>query len=243
MFLNFLPKSRMAHSYAQSLVATLLICMFFEANAQISTPCTSSMINSFSPCLNYVTGSSASGSSPTHDCCNSLESLVSGSMDCACLIITGNVPVSVPFVNRSLAISLPRVCKTSVPLKCKASGDPLPAPGPVLFGPSAAPAAASTHGSSPISILSIINLSYVKNGHLKQWIHFLVSASKAAAADAPPPADTLDISPASPPEFSLAPNANPGIRPVVDPRSDSNLSTASLPYLVLIFIGMVVFKF
>ncbi|XP_073024163.1 non-specific lipid transfer protein GPI-anchored 16-like isoform X2 [Primulina eburnea] len=213
MFLNFLPKSRMAHSYAQSLVATLLICMFFEANAQISTPCTSSMINSFSPCLNYVTGSSASGSSPTHDCCNSLESLVSGSMDCACLIITGNVPVSVPFVNRSLAISLPRVCKTSVPLKCKASGDPLPAPGPVLFGPSAAPAAASTH------------------------------ASKAAAADAPPPADTLDISPASPPEFSLAPNANPGIRPVVDPRSDSNLSTASLPYLVLIFIGMVVFKF
>ncbi|XP_073269436.1 non-specific lipid transfer protein GPI-anchored 16-like [Primulina huaijiensis] len=203
----------MAHSYAQSLLATLLICMFFEANAQISTPCTSSMINSFTPCLNYVTRSSASGSSPTQGCCNALESLVSDSMDCACLIITGNVPVSVPFVNRSLAISLPRVCKTSVPVKCKASGDPLPAPGPVLFGPSAAPSGASTH------------------------------ASKAAAADAPPPADTLDISPASPPEFSLAPNANPGIRPVVDPKSDSNLSTASLPYLVLIFIGIVVFKF
>ncbi|XP_073027079.1 non-specific lipid transfer protein GPI-anchored 16-like [Primulina eburnea] len=203
----------MAHSYAQSLVATLLMFLFLEANAQISTPCTGSMINSFTPCLSYVTGSSATASSPTQDCCSALESLASDSMDCACLIITGNVPVSVPFVNGNLALSLPRLCKTSVPVKCKASGDPLPAPGPVLFGPSAAPAAASTR------------------------------ASKAAAEDAPPPAETLDISPESPPEFSSAPNANPGIRPVVDPKSDSDLSTASLPYVVLIFVGIMVFKF
>ncbi|KZV25451.1 hypothetical protein F511_17229 [Dorcoceras hygrometricum] len=202
----------MALSYVPSLLALLLMFLIFEANAQISTPCTSSMINSFTPCLNYVTGSSGRGSSPTQDCCSSLESLLSGSMDCACLIVTGNVPVSIPFVNRSMAISLPRACKTSVPVKCKASGDPLPAPGPVLFGPSAAPAAASSH------------------------------ASKAAAGNAPPPAETLDISPASPPEFST-PDANPGIRPVAGPKSDSNLSTASLHYLVLLFMGIMVFKF
>ncbi|XP_073147097.1 non-specific lipid transfer protein GPI-anchored 16-like [Henckelia pumila] len=213
VFFKIFPEKRMAHSYMQSLFATLLMFLFLEANAQmISTPCTTAMINSFTPCLNYVTRSSATGSSPTQDCCSALESLVSDSMDCACLIVTGNVPVSVPFVNRNLAISLPRVCKTSVPVKCKASGDTLPAPGPVLFGPSAAPAAASTQ------------------------------ASKAAAGDAPPPAGTLDISPASPPEFSLAPSDNPGIRPVVGPSSDSNLSTASvLPFLVSIFIGIMVF--
>lgn len=90
-----------------------------NAQQTISTPCSSSMISSFTPCLNFVTGSSSSGSSPTQDCCSVLRSLTVNNMDCACLIITGNVPVSIPFINSNFGISLPRACKSSVPLQCK----------------------------------------------------------------------------------------------------------------------------
>ncbi|XP_011082646.1 non-specific lipid-transfer protein [Sesamum indicum] len=129
-----------------SVAILLLISSVFRARAQITTPCTASVISSFTPCFNYLTGSSGTGSSPTEDCCNSLRSLMTDNVDCACLIITGNVPVSIPFINANLAISLPRVCKNSVPLQCKASGVPLPAPGPVLFGPTPAPAAPASRG-------------------------------------------------------------------------------------------------
>ncbi|KAK4418294.1 hypothetical protein Salat_2242100 [Sesamum alatum] len=134
------------------------------------------MISSFTPCLNYVTGSSGRGSSPTEDCCNSLKSLMNDGMDCACLIVTGNVPLSIPFINRNLAISLPGVCQTSVPVQCKASGDPLPPPGPVMLGPTPTPSPCSR---SP-------------------------KDSDPTAEAAPPPAEISDIEPASPPEFSLA---------------------------------------
>lgn len=100
-------------------ILLIIISSVFQTNAQISTPCTSSMISTFTPCLNYVTGSSGKGSSPTQDCCNSLKSLMTDSMDCTCLIVSGNVPLSIPFINRNLAISLPRVCKSSVPIQCK----------------------------------------------------------------------------------------------------------------------------
>ncbi|XP_011079978.1 non-specific lipid-transfer protein 3 [Sesamum indicum] len=198
------------------LALVLIISSFFRTDAQISTPCTSSMITTFTPCLNYVTGSSGRGSSPTEDCCNSLKSLMNDGMDCACLIVTGNVPLSIPFINRNLAISLPRVCQTSVPVQCKASGDPLPPPGPVVLGPTPAPAPRS---HSP-------------------------KDSDPTADAAPPPAEISDIEPATPPDFSLGPSANPGIRPVVNPNSASNPSTSTLlPYLVLIFVGIMTFKF
>ncbi|XP_027174182.1 non-specific lipid transfer protein GPI-anchored 1-like [Coffea eugenioides] len=130
----------------KAVVLTLVILSKFKANGQISTPCTSSIISSFTPCLNYLTGSSANGGSPTAQCCDSLKSLMTDSVECGCLIVTGNVPVSVPFISRPLVISLPRACKTGVPLRCKATGVPLPAPGPALFRPPPAPVA-----SSPLS--------------------------------------------------------------------------------------------
>ncbi|PIN06051.1 hypothetical protein CDL12_21405 [Handroanthus impetiginosus] len=203
----------MAFSCPKATNTILLIIassLFFrKSNAQISTPCTSSMISTFTPCLNYVTRSSSTGSSPTEDCCNSLKSLTSQSMDCACLIVTGNVPLSIPFVNRNLAISLPRICKSSVPVQCKASGDPVPAPGPALFGPSAAP----------------------------------TPDSPEASHAAPPPVESVDIEPSSPPELSYVPDANPGMRPVVNPNSTSNRSTILWPHLVLMSLGIMVFKF
>uniref|UniRef100_A0A3Q7I3V0 Bifunctional inhibitor/plant lipid transfer protein/seed storage helical domain-containing protein n=1 Tax=Solanum lycopersicum TaxID=4081 RepID=A0A3Q7I3V0_SOLLC len=52
---------------------------------------------------------------------------MSDSIDCICLIVTGNVPVSIPFI-RTLALSLPQACNSGVPVQCSASGVPLPSP-------------------------------------------------------------------------------------------------------------------
>ncbi|TVU41755.1 hypothetical protein EJB05_15301, partial [Eragrostis curvula] len=86
--------------------------------------CTTSLVTSFTPCLNFITNSSAS---PTADC-----SLVNASAGCACLILTGSVPLGVP-VNRSLAVTLPKACNsTALALQCQdATTARTPAPGPV----------------------------------------------------------------------------------------------------------------
>ncbi|CAN1233191.1 Non-specific lipid transfer protein GPI-anchored 16 [Linum perenne] len=94
------------------------------------------MITSFSPCLNFITGSTNNGASPTAMCCDALKGLVSSSMECACLLVTANVPLQLP---RPVSVSLPRACKMGVPLQCKASGSPLPAPGPAVLGGPPAP--------------------------------------------------------------------------------------------------------
>ncbi|KAK4731971.1 hypothetical protein R3W88_024959 [Solanum pinnatisectum] len=120
------------------LTLVLSFSTFKVVNCQINTACTSSIISTFTPCLNYLTGSSANGSSPTEDCCNSLKSSMSDNIDCVCLIVTGNVPVSIPFI-RTLALSLPQACNSGVPVQCSASGVPLPSPGPALFAPPPAP--------------------------------------------------------------------------------------------------------
>ncbi|XP_047983750.1 non-specific lipid transfer protein GPI-anchored 20 [Salvia hispanica] len=125
---------------ALALIATALLLS--SASAQISTPCTPSMITTFTPCMNFVTNSSLSGSSPPSECCNSLKSLMSSGKDCLCLIVTGSVPFNIP-LNRTLAVSLPRACNMpGVPLQCKAEGAPVPAPAPAAFSPSLSPNAA-----------------------------------------------------------------------------------------------------
>ncbi|KAJ4727442.1 Non-specific lipid-transfer protein-like protein [Melia azedarach] len=123
------------------IVATFSV---ISVNGQINTPCTTSMISSFTPCINFITGSTSNGSStPTQSCCDSFKSLTSASMDCACLVITANVPVQLP-INRTLSLSLPRACNMGgVPVQCKASGSPLPAPGPALLGQTPGPVDAS----------------------------------------------------------------------------------------------------
>ncbi|KAL3849884.1 hypothetical protein ACJIZ3_011766 [Penstemon smallii] len=222
----------MDYSCMKLLLATLFVSSIFTTNAQISTPCTSSMITSFTPCLNFVTGSSGTGSSPTKECCDSVKSLMEGSMDCTCLIITGNVPVSIPFVNRSLAISLPRVCQSSVPIQCKSTGVPLPAPGPVLFGPPLPPAASAPHSHSHSPASAPHSHSHSPKG------------SKAVGVAAPPTGDQiLDFSPVSPPESTLGPSANPGIRPVVRPNSASNKNVLPLQSLLVMLMGIIYFKF
>ncbi|TVU41754.1 hypothetical protein EJB05_15300, partial [Eragrostis curvula] len=85
----------------------------------VAASCTTSLLTSFTPCFNFLTNSS-NGAAPTADCCRSLAALMSASTGCACLILTGNVPLGVP-VNRTLAaVSLPKACNSmSVPLQCR----------------------------------------------------------------------------------------------------------------------------
>ncbi|OVA05427.1 Bifunctional inhibitor/plant lipid transfer protein/seed storage helical domain [Macleaya cordata] len=188
---------------------------------QITTACTTSMISSFTPCMNFITGSTGNGSStPTADCCNSLKSLLGTSMDCACLIITGSVPVQLP-INRTLAISLPRACKMGgVPVQCKASGTPLPAPGPVSFGSGSSAPSPSPLSSSPTA-------SFVPQ----------------STSPAPEPDTTsLTTPPASPPLNSETPTSIPGRRPVLTPTSSASkqLSRISSTYLPFVLVVMVV---
>ncbi|XP_068649499.1 non-specific lipid transfer protein GPI-anchored 20 [Aristolochia californica] len=112
-------------------------------SGQLTSPCTVSMISNFTPCLNFITGSSSNGSSPTTGCCTSLASLINDGTDCLCLLVTGSVPVNLP-INRTLAISLPRACNmAAVPLRCRAAATPLPAPGPSALSPGLPPRAAA----------------------------------------------------------------------------------------------------
>ncbi|XP_010480353.1 PREDICTED: non-specific lipid-transfer protein-like protein At2g13820, partial [Camelina sativa] len=104
--------------------------------AQINTPCSPTMLSSATGCMSFLTGG---GSSPTSDCCGALKSLTGTGMDCLCLIVTASVPINLP-INRTLAISLPRACgMPGVPVQCKATAAPLPAPGPASFSPTTSP--------------------------------------------------------------------------------------------------------
>lgn len=77
--------------------------------------CTASMISSFAPCIGYITGGGGSGS-PTADCCKAFGGIVTGGSDCACSMLTGAIPFSLP-VNRSMAVTLPSFCNNaSVPV-------------------------------------------------------------------------------------------------------------------------------
>uniref|UniRef100_A0ACD5X582 Uncharacterized protein n=1 Tax=Avena sativa TaxID=4498 RepID=A0ACD5X582_AVESA len=105
----------------------------------VATSCTASLISTFTPCLNFVTGSTNGGGSPTQQCCRAVAGVVRTAEDCACLILTGNVPFGLP-INRTLAISLTRVCKKlSVPLQCRDTATQIPAPGPIAFAPALPP--------------------------------------------------------------------------------------------------------
>ncbi|KAK9984235.1 hypothetical protein SO802_033760 [Lithocarpus litseifolius] len=233
--------------------ATLLVISAILVKGQIRTPCTTSMINSFTPCFNFITGSSNNGSSPTSDCCSSLQSLTSTSVDCACLVLTANVPVQLP-INRTLALSLPQACNMAVPVQCKASSAPLPAPGTVSLGPSPSPIAASplsprgpiSHVPSPSPIAASPLSPRGPISHVPRPSPIAASplsprASKAVAlAPAPQSDTTLQLTPASPPVETQAPTTNPGIRPVLTPPASASSYVSPAPLLALL-VGIMVF--
>ncbi|XP_058739656.1 non-specific lipid transfer protein GPI-anchored 20-like [Vicia villosa] len=224
----------MANSMALSHLAIILAINIFIAGptyAQINTPCNPSTLSTlFTPCMSFLTNSSANGTSPTTQCCTALKSLTSGGMDCLCLIVTASVPFKIP-INRTLAISLPRACKMpGVPVQCKASASPLPAPGPMALGPSLSPA------SSP-------SLS-----------GFTPTPSPQASSDLPSPTS----SPLAPQQNTNAPLLAPP-SPSVDSNTPSTSTTGSghssltpssavtsysvSPSVLLIALGIVTLKY
>ncbi|XP_022849518.1 non-specific lipid-transfer protein-like protein At2g13820 [Olea europaea var. sylvestris] len=206
----------------QFLILTLAISLTvltLPIYAQITTPCTPSMISTFTPCMNFLTNSSLNGTSPPADCCNSLRSLMSSGKDCFCLMTTGSVPFNMP-INRTLAISLPRACNMpSVPLQCKASGAPVPAPAPspTAFGPTMSPKSAP----SPTS-----------------------EAPTSPEPLSPPLSPEADATP-TPPSATTgpgAPTSNTGNRAGVTPSAAHPLFSAS-PLLLLAVLGVFALKY
>ncbi|XP_004298278.1 PREDICTED: non-specific lipid transfer protein GPI-anchored 2 [Fragaria vesca subsp. vesca] len=182
---------------------------------QIGTPCTAATIASFSPCMNFLTNSTANGTAPTADCCNSLKNLTSTSRDCMCLIVTGNVPFQLP-INRTLAISLPRACNTpGVPLQCKATGAPLPVPGPNSQAPTSSPGA-SPSGSPTAS-----------------------TVPEPSSSAESPESDTTPSSTGG----SEAPTSTTGSRPVLTPTPSASIPSYSLsPSLLILASAVLVLK-
>ncbi|RCV09694.1 hypothetical protein SETIT_2G050000v2 [Setaria italica] len=123
-----------------AVVTTALLAAPASGQGQAgAASCTASLITSFTPCLNFLTNGGGGGSAPTQDCCRSLAELMSASTGCACLILTGNVPLGVPGVNRTLAVALPKACNSAaVPLQCRDTSAQIPAPGTGADVPSSA---------------------------------------------------------------------------------------------------------
>ncbi|KAK8507327.1 hypothetical protein V6N12_008668 [Hibiscus sabdariffa] len=132
--------SKTSSVMALALALAALMLFMLPVYGQINNPCTPAMLGAFTPCINFLTNSTANVSSPSADCCNSLKNLTSGGMGCVCLIVAGSVPFRIP-INRTLALALPRACNMpGVPLQCKAAGGaPIPAPGPISFPPTLSP--------------------------------------------------------------------------------------------------------
>ncbi|XP_074314907.1 non-specific lipid transfer protein GPI-anchored 16-like [Silene latifolia] len=195
------------------------------------------MIATFTPCMNYITGSSANGSSPTSNCCDAFKSVMSNSVDCGCLLLTAGIPLP-QLGNNTMALGLTRFCKgVTVPVQCQASGSPLPAPGPPQFGTPPPPPSSATRPKSPKGPQQF--------GAPPPSSAFSPQASKATAAtpiaDQPAPQDQLPPA-AAPVDQLAAPPTIHRVRPVLTP-SASSPSMTNLPIILLINImGFIMFK-
>ncbi|XP_061366975.1 non-specific lipid transfer protein GPI-anchored 16-like [Gastrolobium bilobum] len=207
------------------ILAALIVASLNLVNGQISTPCTTSMISSFTPCANYITGSTNNGLIPSSTCCDSLRSLTSTSTDCACLVISANAPFFNLPINQALAVSLSQACNINngVPLQCKASASPLPAPGPADLGsngPSLPPFSAS-----PVSLQQVSKTKVVAEAYKFENMQLARA-----------------LAPASPLVEAEAPTKTPRIRPVLTPSSSaSHPSYVSLSPFASIVMGIMVF--
>ncbi|XP_073272344.1 non-specific lipid transfer protein GPI-anchored 20-like isoform X1 [Primulina huaijiensis] len=209
----------MAFQFLITFLATATIALFSISSGQITnTPCTSSMITSFMPCVNFVTNGTVNSTTPPSACCTSIVSLMSNGKDCFCQIATGNVPFQIP-VNQTLAISLPRACNMpGVPLQCKAIGAPVPAPSPLANGlitlpPNGAPSPSikGPSGAEPLSPR-------------------LAPEAEPSTPDSPSPPTTTGGAPA-------------GNRAGVTPSAAGHSFTAASPLLLVAVLGAVTFKY
>ncbi|KAM0027836.1 putative bifunctional inhibitor/plant lipid transfer protein/seed storage helical [Helianthus debilis subsp. tardiflorus] len=219
------------------LTTIFLAIMVFTVSGQITTPCTVSMIASFTPCVNYITGSSANGGSPTASCCKAVESLMTTSMDCTCLIVTGNVPFSLPSqINQALAITLPKACNSkSVPFQCKSTGVPLPPAGPALFVPPPPPKVLPPAADSP-------DLPPSPSGSVTATPTPSPSEKSQDDLHEPDPRESKPVVPDASAPTPTAPHDQPvgsGIRPVLTPAASTSNQLHCSPPIVLLMLAAI----
>lgn len=102
------------------ILAALIVTSVKLVHGQISTPCTTALMSTFTPCANIITGSTNNGFAPPSTCCDSLRSLMNTNMDCACLVISANAPLFQLPINQVLALFLSRACNINgIALQCK----------------------------------------------------------------------------------------------------------------------------
>ncbi|KAM7488602.1 hypothetical protein LguiB_026086 [Lonicera macranthoides] len=212
---------------------TLIVLIVPTAYGQTTTttPCTGSMLASFTPCMNLLTNSTAGGTSPTTDCCNSLKSLMKSGLDCLCLLVTASVPFQLP-INRTLAASLPRACNMAgVPIQCKASVAPIPAPGPAALGPTSYP------GDSPFSSPRASTVP-------EPLSPALAPEGDATPALTPPSGDTTPaLTPPSTTAGAESPPTTSGSRTGLTPSAAGKPYLSLSPSLLLAAVGAIVFKY
>ncbi|TKY62427.1 YLS3 protein [Spatholobus suberectus] len=204
------------------ILAALIVASVNLVNGQVSTACTTSMISSFTPCANIITGSTNNGLVPPSTCCDSLRSLMSTNMDCACLVISANAPFFQLPITQALALSLSQACNINgVPIQCKASGSPLPAPGPAVLGPNGPtlPSIATSPFSPQVSkMVSLGEAHKYENEQLAR-----------------------ELTPASSPVEVEAPTKIPQIRLVLTPRPSPSHSYFVSPSPFAFLIGIMIF--
>lgn len=100
-------------------ISILLVSSLNLVHGQVSSSCTTSMMSSFTPCANIITGSTNNGLVPLTTCCDSLRSLMSTNMDCACQVMY-NAPFFQQPINQLLSLSLSRACNINgASIQCK----------------------------------------------------------------------------------------------------------------------------
>ncbi|XP_028804159.1 protein YLS3-like [Neltuma alba] len=213
-------------AFEVSVISAVLMVILVgnSVKGQINTPCTTSVISSFTPCANLITGSTNNGAVPSTTCCESLRSLVNTSVNCACLLVSANVPFQLPFTS-ALALSLTQACNIKAPAQCKASGSPLPAPGPAVLGrngPGLGPTAASP--LSPQGSEDMVEAKEIK--FMSRRL-----AQTRTQAQGPAPAAM---------EMGEPTTTTPGIRPVLPapPSSSSVPSFLSFSPFTFLFMSL-----
>ncbi|MED6194793.1 hypothetical protein PIB30_031893 [Stylosanthes scabra] len=117
-----LTLKRIMLSSATTLLLMTSTIRMVDCQSQSSTACTISMMSSITPCANFITGSTNNNNNnaatPSTTCCDSLRSLMSSSMDCACMLISN---LQRP-ITQAIAMSLSRACNINGVVQCKAPG-------------------------------------------------------------------------------------------------------------------------
>ncbi|XP_014495668.2 non-specific lipid transfer protein GPI-anchored 2 isoform X2 [Vigna radiata var. radiata] len=188
------------------ILTAFMVGLISSVSGQVSTSCTTSMMNSITPCANIITGSTNNnGLKPPSTCCDSLRSLMNTNTNCACFLLSANAPFfQLPL---TLALSFSQACNINgLPLQCKASASPLPAPGPAVLpsnGPTLSPL-------SPPDSKMVEEEKYQKIQ--------LAAASSPAEAEAP--------------SRSRIPQIRPVLTPLPSPSRSSFLSSPPYAFLV-----------